>query len=62
MNPKECRNCQHLNLKERTDIGGISIAKCRHPEGTQIGDTPIKNDWVEGTAICSKHKALEDQA
>jgi len=53
---KQCRNCQYLNLQTRTDIGGISIAKCQHPESTQIGDTLIKNDWVEGDTVCVKYE------
>jgi hypothetical protein len=54
---KECRNCIHLNRSIRTDVGGNLIAKCRHPEGTHIGDIPINNDWVEADSVCSKHKA-----
>jgi hypothetical protein len=53
---KHCRNCKHINLKERSDIGGLLIAKCLHPEGTTIGDTPINGDYVEMNATCAKHE------
>ena len=55
MDGKRCGNCHHLDPSSARDIGGLRIARCRHPKGVRIGTTLIRNDYVELDALCSKH-------
>lgn len=55
MNGKRCGNCHHLDPSSASDIGGLRIARCRHPKGVRVGTTPIRNDYVELDALCSEH-------
>jgi hypothetical protein len=54
-----CATCDHIDMKSRSSIGWVSIAKCRHPDGTVIDGTPIKGDYVEFGATCAKHSEKE---
>jgi hypothetical protein len=56
MNGKRCGNCRHLDPSSVRDIGGLRIARCRHPKGVRIGTTPIRDDYVELYASCSGHE------
>lgn len=60
MNPKRCGNCRHLDPSSATDIGGVRIARCRHPHGVVLDTTPIHNDYVELVACCSEHAMRSD--
>jgi hypothetical protein len=55
MNGKRCGNCRHLDPSSASDIGGLRIARCRHPSGVRIGSTPIRDDYVELDAYCTDH-------
>jgi hypothetical protein len=55
MNASRCATCAHIDLKSRSSIGWVSIAKCRHPNGTVIDGTQINGDYVEFGATCAKH-------
>ena len=55
MNGKRCGNCHHLDPTSASDIGGLRIARCRHPKGVRIGTTTIRNDYVELDAFCAEH-------
>lgn len=55
MNEKRCGNCCHLDRASAGDIGGLRIARCRHPKGVCIGTTAIRNDYVEIDACCVEH-------
>lgn len=55
MNGKRCGNCHHLDTSDAADIGGLRIARCRHPKGVRIGTTAIRNDYVELGALCTEH-------
>ena len=50
-----CGNCRHLDRASASDIGGLRIARCRHPKGVRIGTTAIRNDYVELDACCAGH-------
>jgi len=54
---RRCGNCSHLDRVSETNFGGVRIAKCIHPAGVRIQDTPIRNDYVELDARCSEHVA-----
>ncbi len=56
---KRCGNCRHLDPSSASDIGGLRIARCRHPKGVRIGTTDIHNDYVELDASCAKHAVRE---
>ena len=55
MNGKRCGNSRHLDRSSASDIGGLRIARCRHPEGVRIGTIGIHNDYVELDACCGEH-------
>lgn len=55
MKGKRCGNCRHLDRSSASDIGGLRIARCRHPKGVRIGTTAIRNDYVELDACCAGH-------
>ena len=55
MTGKRCGNCRHLDRSSASDIGGLRIARCRHPKGARIGTTAIRNDYVELGACCDGH-------
>lgn len=55
MNGKRCGNCRHLDPSSASDIGGLRIVRCRHPNGVRIGTTSIRNDYVELDAYCADH-------
>jgi hypothetical protein len=55
MTGKRCGNCRHLDRSSASDIGGLRIARCRHPMGVRIGTTAIRNDYVELIACCAGH-------
>ena len=55
MNGKRCGNCRHLDPSTASAIGGLRIARCRHPHGVRIGATLIRNDYVELDAYCTDH-------
>ena len=55
MSAIRCGNCHYLDPSSANDIGGLRIARCRHPKGVRIGRTPIRNNYVELNAHCSKH-------
>ena len=52
---KKCGNCMFLDRKDRSDIGGLIIAKCKVPDGTTVDGVSILNDYVELNAYCEKH-------
>jgi len=53
MNRKRCGNCHHLDPSSDGDIGGLRIARRRHPKGVRIGTNPIRNDDVELDVLCA---------
>jgi hypothetical protein len=55
MKGRRCGNCRHLDRSSASDIGGLRIARCRHPKGVKIGATSIRNDYVELGACCTEH-------
>ena len=55
MTGKRCGNCRHLDRSSASDIGGLRIARCRHPKGERIGATAIRNDYVDLNACCAGH-------
>jgi hypothetical protein len=55
MTGKRCGNCRHLDRSSASDIGGLRIARCRHPRGVRIGMTAIRNNYVELDACCTEH-------
>ena len=55
MTGKRCGNCRHLDQSSASDIGGLRIARCRHPRGVRIGTTAIRNNYVELDACCTEH-------
>ena len=55
MTGKRCGNCRHLDRSSVSDIGGLRIARCRHPRGVRIGTTAIRNNYVELDACCTEH-------
>ncbi len=55
MKAKRCGNCHHLDPSSASDIGGLRIARCRHPKGIRVGTTCIRHDYVELNAVCSEH-------
>lgn len=55
MTGKRCGNCRHLDRSSASDIGGLRIARCRHPRGVRIGTTAIRNNYVEIDACCTGH-------
>lgn len=55
MTGKRCGNCRHLDRSSASDIGGLRIARCRHPRGVRIGTTVIRNNYVEIDACCTEH-------
>ena len=55
MTGKRCGNCRHLDRSSASDIGGLRIARCRHPRGVRIGTTAIRNTYVELDACCTEH-------
>lgn len=61
MKGKRCGNCRHLDRTSARDIGGLRIARCRHPKGVRIGATAIRNDYVELDASCDGHAVLVRQ-
>ena len=38
MTGKRCGNCRHLDRSSASDIGGLRIARCRHPRGVAHRD------------------------
>ncbi len=61
MKGKRCGNCRHLDRESASDIGGLRIARCRHPKGAWIGTTAIRNDYVELDACCEGHAVCPRQ-
>ena len=55
MTGKRCGNCRHLDRSSASDIGGLRIARCRHPRGVRIGTIAIRNNYVELDACCTEH-------
>jgi hypothetical protein len=55
MTGKRCGNCRHLDRSSASDIGGLRIARCRHPRGVRIGTAAIRNNYVEIDACCTEH-------
>ena len=55
MKGKRCGNCRHLDRASASDIGGLRIARCRHPRGVRIGTTAIRNNYVDLNACCTEH-------
>ena len=55
MTGKRCGNCRHLDRSSASDIGGLRIARCRHPRGVRIGTTAIRNNYVELNACWTEH-------
>jgi hypothetical protein len=53
---QRCGNCKHLDRSVRTDLAGIVIAPCRHPEGTEVDGVVINGDFVEMNATCAKQE------
>jgi len=61
MTGKRCGNCRHLDRSSTSDIGGLRIARCRHPRGVRIGTTAIRNNYVELYACCAGHEVRPRQ-
>ena len=55
MTGKRCGNCRHLDRSSASDIGGLRIARCRHPRGVRIGTTALRTNYVELAACCTEH-------
>ena len=55
MTNHRCGNCRHLDRTSATDIGGLPIAICCHPEGARV-DTPENlSDYVALDYVCASH-------
>jgi len=56
MNANRCANCRHLDRNCRSDIGGLPIAVCTHPQGVAIGGERVRNSFVALDFVCDQHQ------
>ena len=50
-----CGNCRHLDRASATDIGGLPIAICCHPNGARVGTSDNLSDYVALDYVCASH-------
>ena len=55
MDKERCGSCRHLDRSSATDIGGLPIAICCHPERSRVGTPDSLSDYVALDYVCAAH-------
>jgi len=55
MAKQRCGNCRHLDRTSATDVCGLPVAICRHPNGVRIDTTIIHNAYVAFESLCASY-------
>ena len=55
MDKQRCGICRYLDRASATDIGGLPIAICCHPEGSRVGTPDSLSDYVALDYVCASH-------